>query len=335
MIKHDTLKLIELFLVHASLPKNVYLLGAGASAGIVPIMSELPRNILKRIDAIGFYPVEQYPKTNLRNAIGISLESNDRIAYSYEDLWPYLLANHVNEEAIKLLLLKEFFSGFEKVEEGKNIFQYDFFKLIPQSYATIITLNNDALIWKYAGHLNIIEPHGSIIRYPNYTIPVNNVPVVKKLIAEWEYPVIEYGIRSPYYPNIILPGESEKSELIPEREKAIKSLQQAETVFIIGYSFPEYDRELTGKFLDTLRENPKEIFIIDYYKAKELSEKIEYYLKRNRIYCCNLDWARLSMAVLLTSQKFQKFSLTSLINEKKDVLRAYNNPYSYQRSIRN
>jgi hypothetical protein len=317
-LQYKPIALIKLFLLHAVKPSNVFLLGAGASPA--PVMSDFKQSVINEIKNFGFYDGSGHSDTTLRKSIGISSDNIESNRLTDDGLWNLTLTRHTKEEAIKQIFCEQLYCVVEKVRTGTRIPQYEFFKLIPPQYATIINFNNDSVIWNYGAHLQIIEPHGSIAHYPGFRIPIHNALIMKKHIEEWKDIVVDYGIRSPHFPSMVLPGEPEKVEFSYERNACLQALKMADTLFIIGYSFSEYDERIIENILNALSDNQNcTIFVFDLYRANEIRDNLGYYL-RNDIYPCPFDWYRLSLAIL---EIVQNRPLSFIIDKEKEILDKY------------
>ncbi|MEK6652817.1 MAG: hypothetical protein AABY50_07800 [Nitrospirota bacterium] len=307
---------IELLLNHASRHKAVYFLGAGASAGLMPTMRDVPLSSRQKVKDYGSFDINSYPDTEYRNCLNLSTENLD--LSNMDDC----KVKHTNEPALKLAYDRSFIDVSCKIVcSGEVPQQYRFFNLVPICPA-IITLNTDAIV-NYVRHIRIVELHGSVLTYENKgRLFHRSYKLIKNWVTQEEDGVVEFGIRV-FEPVIVRPGEAEKPELKSMWDAAYKFLRMAEAIFVIGYSFPIYDEPVRQLFISTLKGRHCPIHVIDFFNAYEVAEKLREHLKQSSVFAWQLDWRAFSKAVWQIAYASKKFIIADLQPLSKVILKKY------------
>lgn len=201
-------------------PLSFYVLGAGASAGIVPMTAQLRENIVNRFILFGSFPAESFQHDDVfLRVIGPSKD--------YPDMFTSWKLQHLYPSAVHAMVIKEL-TPPEYIEEAHA---YEIFLLVKRP-STIFNLNVDGLAEIYCiGHF-LLEPHG---RVP--------IELVRSPFWDWYIDaLLDYGFSVREIPGLILPmPEPYHVTSRPAYSKAALLLKKSRFVLFIGYSFGYFD----------------------------------------------------------------------------------------------
>ena len=275
-----TVRAIEEFLALASLDNCVFLLGAGASAPLVPVLSEL----LKHLKA----DIEQH--VSFGPAFGRSSELVDTLASPVEKADGLLQScGAPTLETLIQLNLRPRLSA-----PGPPP-QYEFFDLTPNK-AVIATLNNDGLAPRYCGGREVIELHGRVDE--RFCEAVLRIGLEEVLY--WTQEGIELAPRCVWYP-LPEPDWIANTETMGRFRECLLT---AGSVIVIGYSFGMSpggsfnDRVTNRLFWETLRHRPEVPVAVVNPSGYELVGALREDLKRRHLPWIPYQWDRLAAAVL-------------------------------------
>jgi hypothetical protein len=215
-----------------------------------------------------------------------------------------------NEDGIKCVRQVIFEHIAEASLDSPNILYKRFVKGIlknkPLQTTSIISLNFDCLLnedfdsqvyFDYLIDFEWIDPNGA-----QFYRRCNPIPLIKL------HGSMDWGICSScgrlhlYYPfmhrtfyegrtctdqqcrGIVTPFiviQPDKERINPLWNIARNHLKEAEQVTVIGYSFPEYDRDVISLFRDSLDTNAR-IEVVDKCRDSQKKEQAEYFRKRYR-----------------------------------------------------
>lgn len=230
---------------------SFYVLGAGASAGIVPMTAQLRDNIVNRFISFGSFPAETFQHDHIfLRVIG---DSND-----FGNLYTSALLKHLYPSAVHAMVIKE----LTPPKSIKEAYSYEIFLLIKKP-STIFNMNVDGLAEIYCiGHY-LLEPHGRV--------PIELVH--SQFWDEYIDALLDFGFDIHEIPGLILPKpEPIHVTSLPAYSKATSLIEPAQFVIFIGYSFgyfeksESYDDFETFEFFRDLlrhyRHHRKDILII-------------------------------------------------------------------------
>ncbi len=247
---------------------NLYILGAGVSAGIAKTTAQSIQGT-KDIWISG----KSFPgnfQNNFRykrfyGDLGYSTDINDGLLLSLP--LPY---------GLNWLFLNELYPNFIP----SHIIQYDIFNFFPGK-SCFVSFNLDPLSRLCIKNHILFEPHGSlsnsfkffapsdIREFAEYNIPINN----ELIIIEHEN---ERILRKPVY------------------EYLIKQWKYFKYIFIIGYSFSKHDSGIDDEysllyFSELLKYYKTPIIILDLNPCNILKLLLAYNVKNNTL-CCKVNW---------------------------------------------
>lgn len=176
-------KQLRLLFQALGMMNTFYLLGAGASAGVVPLTRELKKAIITRYRSFGMYPVERMePDPVFERVIGDPTEGTDLITA--------VLLRHLFPSAIHAMVLQQ----LAPPPTAPLVDQYSLF-LLAAKPSTFFNMNVDGLARQYClGHY-VLEPHGRIppalVRSPWWDRRIDAL--------------LEFGFTAPQIPGVLLP----------------------------------------------------------------------------------------------------------------------------------
>lgn len=144
-------KLLRALLCAMSQPWTFYVLGAGASYGLLPVTQKMKRFIEDEYHNIGVYLTSPAPHTPLfKRVIGHIQESETNIRT--------LLLRHMPLSTLDFLTQRALWTPIQKVAPP----QYRVFEMFG-SPSTLFNFNLDGLAYVYCRNCHIVlEPHGRI-----------------------------------------------------------------------------------------------------------------------------------------------------------------------------
>lgn len=270
-------------------PRGFWLLGAGASAGLVPFTSQMAIRAYEEYVNIGSYSVcsaPPDPDPHLRVRLTPPTHYWDPtcdLQQFYRDLFQRVCTY----EALQFLTQEQLC-----VEPATTPPSYKAFTLLDSS-ATLFTPNLDGLTRTHCSHLQVFEPHGTI----------NSQWFAHKDRALIRRCAISDGIALPDFNRPLLPGPEPHS--ITRRSEYVESRQIIATcsvIFIVGYSFGLYngkrdDSESFEFFVDAINKSNKRVFVFDLC-PRELVESLRDRLKSRDVYPVEVSWPSFAGALL-------------------------------------
>jgi hypothetical protein len=192
------------------------LLGAGASAGVVPLTRELKKAIVTRYRSFGLYPAERVgPDPIFERVIGNPGNDTDAITAA---LLPYLFPSAVHAMVLQQLATPPTIPSVD---------QYSLLALSAKP-STFFNMNVDGLARRYClGHY-VLEPHGRI--------------PPKLVRSSWWNQLIdallELGFPSPKLTGVLLPQPEPQTMASRAAYSAGRRLfKLGRYLVVIGYSF--------------------------------------------------------------------------------------------------
>lgn len=270
--------------IEAFRKRNFYILGAGASFGLIPFTSEQGALIVQRHQKFGCFSAKELDlDAQAKRIIGS--------AYNNEDNLTQELIRRLPSGAVRLISAK--LMTLSKYQLEKQHAQYAVFN-IAQPQSVIFNFNVDGLAYHYCKKHYVLHPHGTLNSHLlqsdlweeiiDHSLMYHSDPkdlLGKVLLPEPEYSGITKGI---------------------EYQKALSLFRYSTYVIIIGYSFGydgnRIDDWESFEFLKNLFLYYKvPILIVDPYPEK-LAYKLREELKHNKIYEVKASWEILSKAII-------------------------------------
>src|SRR5687767_9703706 len=221
MIMGAVLPNLKYFIRLTASPGGFYILGAGTSAGLVPITAGLRAGVRRDFAAIGSYPAERAHRTALfeRVVVGYRLRQWDGAEMALQHIPPGALDLAVQRQLTRPI--------------GTSIPpQYAFLRDIPAP-STFFSFNLDGLAGTYlSARHHVVEPHGIIDREltesPNYLD-----------FLEWA-DVEPLRIRPKLLPGPEPSWVADTAPYVSSRRR----LRTTAGVALVGYSFGRHGRGL-------------------------------------------------------------------------------------------
>lgn len=299
-------KMLRLLLWAMSQPRTFYVLGAGASYGLIPITRELRRIIEAEYLSVGVFPFELAPPSLLfERLIG-------NISPYGNDLRTAILAR-MPPGALDLMAQRALWSPKSDVVPP----QYAVFDIIPP--ATLFNFNLDGLAAEYCAHRHIVlEPHGRI------DVPWLAHGVYHELLEA----TVVYGARIPHITAKLLPA--------PEPEgivqgsiyvRARELIRHARVVVFIGYSFGQRDATFDDaeslRFFGTqLREQACPVLVVSP-TPNELVEHLRDRLSTYNVHGIALRWELLSGLLMVSANHMAGISASWSDGQLQELTREY------------
>jgi hypothetical protein len=260
-----------------------YILGAGTSAGLIPLTAGLRAGVRKDFAAIGGYPAERAPRTSLfeRVVVGYTL----REWHSAE-----MALQHIPHSALDLAVQRQ----LARPIAASIPLQYLFLREIPGP-SSFFSFNLDGLARAYlSGRHSVVEPHGAIDR------ELTESPLYWDVL-EWATDLEPIRLRRKWLPG---PEPAWMADTLPYL-KSRRSLRIASGVALIGYSFGRHakgldDAESFEYVAEHLEANSCPVFVVSP-DPFELAERIQERLSFRRVMPLALYWDAFTAATVLVS----------------------------------
>lgn len=279
---------------------SFYVLGAGASAGIVPMTAQLRKNIINRFLSFGSFPADSFQHDDVfLRVIGHSKD--------FKNNYTSALLQHLYPSAVHAMVIKE----LTPPKSIKEAHAYEIFLFIKKP-STIFNMNVDGLAEVYCiGHY-LLEPHG-------------RVPVELVQSPFWDIYIdalLDFGFDIKEIPGLILPRhEPYYVTSQPAYSKATSLIKQARFVLFIGYSFGYFDRaqafddfETFEFFRDLLRhyKNHKKDILIISPNPEMIGRAIEESICSQNVCIMPFYWNHLCKAIKETVFEYKLRQLDKL-----------------------
>lgn len=287
--------------------RTFYILGAGASYGLIPVTKDMQRNVESDFHAVGVYETTPAPHSQLFERIFGTIPQYER------DIRKVLLT-HMPLGALDLLAQRALW----RPSNGVVPPQYAVFDVVG-SPATICNFNLDGLASTHCSHRHhVLEMHGRIdsLRFER----MNYCDLLEATVV--------YGIRLPHLTPKLMPQiEPENITLQPAYVQAKSLFPYAQAVIILGYSFGQrsdgFDDKYSFEYVASmLRFNPRPVFVVSP-TPYDLAEMLRDTLSWRHVFGVDLRWELFSGAVLANTDPLQGMG-TKWLNMNLDrVIRSY------------
>lgn len=270
-------------LLEALKKRNFYILGAGASYGLVSLTSEQGSKIIDRFIKYGSYSAYPLEIDNIgKRVLGPNLNNKNKFIQE--------LISRIPNTAIYLTSAQLMAPKLHLLNEEQP--QYSVFNLFPPR-SIIFNFNVDGLAHHFCKYHYVLHPHRRLNAEKFQSALWNEIIEFSFDHADWK-PKINL--------NILMP-EPEPFGITRgiEYQKAFQLFRYSTYVVIIGYSFGYDGKSMDDwesfEFLKNLFLYYKvPIFIVDPYPEK-LAYKLREDLKRNNVYEVTASWEILSKAI--------------------------------------
>lgn len=247
-------------------PKTFYVLGAGASVGLVPLTPELRSHVARGFDEIGIYPTSPAVHSPLFDRVIGAVRVNGRGFRS-------LLLQNIAPGTLDLLVQR----GLWRPVDGIVPPQYAVFDAVGRP-STIFSFNLDGLASAYCGNMHhVLEPHGSIDRH---WLEASDYEELLEATSE-------YDLVLPHITRKLLPGPEPSGiteHAVYARARGL--FRQSRALLLVGYSFGQWqgtfdDAESFEYFVDLLQTYPRPVIVLSPY-PEELVDILQQRLRCNR-----------------------------------------------------
>jgi len=278
-------RLLQGLLWAMSQPRTFYVLGSGASYGLVPVTQQMRRFIEDEYHSIGAYPISPAPYSALfERVVGhISEDENDLRT---------ILLNHMPLGTLDFLSQRALWTLIQEAVPP----QYAVFSVLG-SPSTILNFNLDGLARAYCRHRHfILEVHGSIDR------PWFEHVDYRELLEA----TVMYDVAIPHLTPKLLPSPEPVG--ITEALKydiARRLFPLAPAVVIVGYSFGRrhdtFDDARSFEWLiNLLQAHPRAIFVVSP-TPDEVVQALRDRLSSYNVFGLSLRWEVFSATVMAAS----------------------------------
>ena len=303
----NTRRMLRGLLLAMCQPRTFYVLGAGASYGLIPITQDMRRIIGADFHSVGVYETTPAPHSALFERVIGTICPHER------DIRKVLLT-HMPPGALDLLAQRALW----RPSNGIVPPQYAVFEVVG-SPATLCNFNLDGLASTHCGHRHfVLEMHGRIdsLRFERTSY--------EKLLEA----TVAYGIRLPHLtPKLMPQPEPENIILQPEYARAKELFRYAPAMIILGYSFGQrnegFDDQYSFEyFVSLLKFNSRPIFVVSP-TPHDLAELLRDRLSSRHVFGISLRWELFSGAVLANAHPVLGLGLHWLAKNIEAVMRSY------------
>lgn len=265
-----------------SRPLTFYVLGAGASYGLVPLTQQIRRIIQNEYHKTGTYPTSPAPQSTLHERIIGPIPQYESDDYDY-------LLRYIPYATLDALTQLALYVPPHQIVPP----QYAVFNVFG-SPSTIFNFNLDGLAYLYCGHRHIVfEPHGRVdrewIEHKEYRELLNATTM--------------YRVRIPHlWPKQLPSPEPMGITANWNYAMARQFFKLAPAVVIIGYSFGRHfdsfdDMQSFNFMVDLIKTWPKPTFVVSP-NPEELVEILRDGVSSYNVFGLPLRWELLSKIVI-------------------------------------
>lgn len=291
-----------------------YILGAGASYPLVPLIAKIASKILAYAERFPGFPADLGVKNNvtfqrilsddalpwsrIRSPAEALVKTGHFTTSTFDGLWRRLLAPTPLPESAA---------------------QYEVFRLArPRSI--LFTLNVDGIGTRYCGgRLWVIEAHGS-----------DRADVLHSKWAEELIDTNMHDLGLWCFPNGAIPIGPEPVGIActAPYQRAKGLFRRTEFVVLIGYSFGRRkdggidDHETFGFFVDLLRKYPKPLLVVDKEPAL-IAGELQEAASLPTVYAIQAEWNQLAQAILNVAHRSGCYDSLRLLGFCPEIQREY------------
>ena len=287
--------------------RTFYVLGAGASYGLIPVTQEMRRLIEGDYHSVGVYQTDPAPHSQLFERLFGTIPRHER------DIRKILLT-HIPPGALDLLAQRALW----RPSDGTVPPQYAVFDVVGFP-ATLCNFNLDGLASDYCGHRHhVLEMHGRI----------DSLRFERMNYDELLEATVVYGIRLPHLTPKLMPQvEPEAITLQPTYAYARRLFRYAPAVIILGYSFGQrndgFDDKHSFEYIASLlRVSPRPVFVVSP-TPHDLAGLLRDALSWRYVFGLPLRWELFSGAVLANVDPIQGMGTKWLHTNLDRVVRSY------------
>lgn len=282
MNQHD----LALILDALSKPGAALVLGAGASAPVVPTFAQLANAIASHVDRLSSFPASTIPRSGLRDLMQPVLDQARRTSDPKD--WK---AGAMTTATIAAIL-EQIISRAHRV----SLPQYRVFSLFSLE-SSVVSFNWDGLAITRCPQRIVLHPHGIVqpralsdAEFDDLLLDTQDID--EPLARHW------------YLPGLVLPGEETSPALGPVREEVLGLWMKAPSIVVVGYSFglvshASYDEIWLDSFAEACSRNSEAPVHIIAPDAKMLRQALCERIQRSiNVFAWPLKWNVLSSVLL-------------------------------------
>lgn len=267
-------------------PRTCFVLGAGASAPIVPMAAQLGARVRKRLLSIGIFPTETIP----RDIVSDRILSPFQVRYAPFDvdtsLQEELIARHVSPAAVHAAAAAELRPEPPQVAPS----QYAVFGL-SRHRLSMINFNVDGLADRFCGNHRVVNIHGSSL-----------APKRRREIG-WEG-LIDGFQEFPEIPPLRIPGlllpqpEPAHIRTTTEYGAARVCLRSANRLVLVGYAFGSMDdRQAYDLITNAIRLRRLRTVVLTP-AAEDLAARLQVESSTDDVLPFSGYWDKLSLSIM-------------------------------------
>lgn len=288
-------------------PRTFYILGAGASYGLIPVTQDMRHIIETDYHSVGAYQIAPALHSHLFERVVGNISSGE------QDIRKVLLT-HMSPGALDVIAQHALW----RPSNGIIPPQYAVFDVVG-SPATLCNFNLDGLASRHCSHRHsVLEMHGRIdsarFEQSNY----------RDLLEA----TVVYDIRFPHLTPKLLPQpEPENMTLYPQYARAGRLFRRAPAVIVLGYSFSQRsegfdDAHSFEFFVSLLKLQPRPVFVVSP-TPHDLAEILRDRLSSHNVFGIPLRWELFSGAVVANIDPVQGLDVRQMNRNFECILRAY------------
>ena len=282
---------LQLLLSALEEPGSCFVLGAGASAPIVPLAAQLSDLVRKRLLSVGSFPSMPTPRDVISDRIlGPALTnlfpSDGTFAIQEE-----IAARHFSPAAVHaatIALLRPEMPIYAPP-------QYQVFGLSRHRHS-LINLNNDGLVDQYCSQHTVANLHGTSL----------SADARSRLDWDSHIDALQYfhGLQGIKIPGLLLP-QREPVEIAMNKEYRVarELLQVARRVIIVGYSFGDMDDWIAYDMNTSAIRTRRLVTVVAKPDAHDLALRISDDSGSSTTMALPVFWDKLAMAILASIGK--------------------------------
>ena len=287
--------------------RTFYILGAGASYGLIPVTQDMRRIVETGFHSVGVFETTPAPRSQLFERIfGTISEDEQNIRKT--------LLTHMPLGALDLLAQRALW----RPSNGVVPPQYAVFDVVGAP-ATLCSFNLDGLASRYCSHRHcVLEMHGRI----------DSLRFERMNYDELLEATVVYGIHLPHLTPKLMPQvEPENITLQPAYRQAGTLFRYARAVVILGYSFGQRSDGLDDKYsfeyiASLLKSNPRPVFVVSP-TPHDLAELLRDTLSWRYVFGIELRWELFSGAILANVEPFHGMRADCLEVSLDRVIQSY------------
>ncbi len=267
-------------------PSSCFVLGAGASAPIVPTAAQLGAHVRKRLLATGTFPANPIPRDAISDRILGAVRtsfgpSDDASAIEEELVARYLSPAAVRAAAVEVLRPEA--SSYAPP-------QYQVFGL-SKHRLSLINFNNDGLADRYCSQHAVINVHGT------------SLSVEDRALVDWDgmIDVLQnfHELRGIEIPGLLLPQrEPEEIAMTSEYVAAQRLLEGARRLVLVGYSFGDMDDRVAYDLVIRTISSRRVATVVVKPDATDLALQISEDSGSSTVASLSAYWDKLASAII-------------------------------------